>query len=500
MKPIYWAAVFLASALCVVYADFGYDTLWHIPTGNWILDHWAIPTEDVFSATKLGSPWMAHEWLSEVVFAVVYRAFGWPGVLLLTAASFAIVFALLARFLEARAEPVRGLILFLVAVTVTAITIKARPQAIAAPILVFWAISVAGAAEQQRAPSLYLLPLMALWANLHASFIVGLGWTALLAMEAITSAPGNPARLSAGLRWGAFFLAALLASLITPHGIQGLLFPIEVQRQEVALQFIREWQPYQVSSLGDPLVVWLLLVIAFSAMGKLRLGWVRLLGILALLFLAMRHVRHFYLLGLLSPLLLATPLCGRKLGRAGGSSDADEPHAGRSLAGASILSTPLVVLALAGGLAFGAAARSKPFHPPEEATAQGAIDFAKGAGLTGPVFNAYGFGATLIFNGLAPFIDGRADVYGDEFIKAFADATWLTTKNSPTPLFELLDQYGIEWTLFPATAEPLAGLSMSKDWNRVYEDDYAVIFRRVSPRAAAEPVPASVGNTGRPGM
>ena len=38
-----------------------------------------------------------------------------------------------------------------------------------------------------------------------------------------------------------------------------------------------------------------------------------------------------------------------------------------------------------------------------------------------PVLNEYNFGGFLIFNGVRPFIDGRADMYGDKFLEDYAE-------------------------------------------------------------------------------
>ena len=45
------------------------DVSWHIATGQWILDHRAIPHTDPFSFTWAGKPWVPIEWLAEVIYA-----------------------------------------------------------------------------------------------------------------------------------------------------------------------------------------------------------------------------------------------------------------------------------------------------------------------------------------------------------------------------------------------------------------------------------------------
>src|ERR1041385_8120678 len=50
------------------------DSLWQIRVGQWIIDHGAMPSTDVFSFTRLGEPWMSSSWLSQVLLALAYGA------------------------------------------------------------------------------------------------------------------------------------------------------------------------------------------------------------------------------------------------------------------------------------------------------------------------------------------------------------------------------------------------------------------------------------------
>jgi hypothetical protein len=63
------------------------DTWSHVATGEWIIAHGAVPRADPFSHSMPGAPWIAHEWLSEVILAFAFRLGGWSGVALLTGAA-----------------------------------------------------------------------------------------------------------------------------------------------------------------------------------------------------------------------------------------------------------------------------------------------------------------------------------------------------------------------------------------------------------------------------
>src|SRR5206468_9836099 len=59
------------------------DTGWHIRTGDYILEHHEVPRKDLFTFTKPDEPWFAWEWLTDVAFAGLHRAWGLKAVSLL---------------------------------------------------------------------------------------------------------------------------------------------------------------------------------------------------------------------------------------------------------------------------------------------------------------------------------------------------------------------------------------------------------------------------------
>jgi len=52
------------------------DVWWHIKVGQDILRTHLFPTIDSYSFTAAGTPWIAYEWLGEIVLALVHRAGG----------------------------------------------------------------------------------------------------------------------------------------------------------------------------------------------------------------------------------------------------------------------------------------------------------------------------------------------------------------------------------------------------------------------------------------
>ena len=88
-----------------------------------------------------------------------------------------------------------------------------------------------------------------------------------------------------------------------------------------------------------------------------------------------------------------------------------------------------------------------------------------------PVFNNYNFGGYLIFNHIKPFIDGRADMYGDVFMHRYLSAT-LPEKAALEAAFR---EYGVRWSILATGSPVVALLDAMPQWCRLYADRVAVV-------------------------
>lgn len=87
-------------------------------------------------------------------------------------------------------------------------------------------------------------------------------------------------------------------------------------------------------------------------------------------------------------------------------------------------------------------ARAHPFALSPEMTPAAAVQKLKE--IDRPVLNDYDFGGYLIFAGVAPFIDGRTELYGEKFFVRYIRAV---TLNDLGEFLNLLDEYKIGATL-----------------------------------------------------
>lgn len=442
------------------------DSYWHLVVGRWIVDNGALPHVDPFSLTMRGAPWIAKEWLSQILYMLAWDFGGWPGMAVLAAAAAALAFGLLARFLLDELTPLPVVLLSAGAFMLSTPHLVARPHVLAFPVMVAWVAGLVRAVDRNQTPSLWLLPLMVLWANLHGGFTFGIFLVAAVALDAIVEAE-PPARLRTALLWLRFGALALVAGCITPYGWQSILITHKVLDLGNALAIIGEWQPADFSKLSG-LELALLAGIGFALWKGFVLRPVRILILLGLLHMALAHARNAELLGLLAPLFLAAPVA-----RQFPSLAAPEPAGARRavawLAAALILAALVPVTVARTGMG--------DIAPAGRITPAAAVDALKRADA-GPVLNDYDFGGYLVYAGIAPFIDGRTELYGGDFMAAHTRALTLADLDG---FVSLLEKYRIGATLLAPSTPAVKLLDRLPGWRRLYADDVAIVHIRRFP-------------------
>ncbi len=434
------------------------DTWSHLATGEWIFAHGTVPRADPFSHSMPGAPWTAHEWLSECVMTLAFRAGGWSGVALITAfgaAAAALIMGIrLARDLSGAAL---GIVLAL-GVALWAPTLLARPHVLALPLAAIWTAGLLAARDRDAPPRPSLALVMTLWSNMHGGFVFGLALIAPFACEAVVAAlPGARLRLARG--WAFFALAALAAALVNPYGVEALVFPFRLMGLE-HLSRISEWAPQDFGRLG-PTEVALLTLLSFALARPISAPPIRVALVALLIAMALAHARHAQLLGLIAPMLLAGPIA-RTIG-------ARAPKDIRQIARTALAAV------LAGALTISALSAAAPIVRTDGSSAPIAALAAVPPGLLEkPVLNDYAFGGYLIFTHVRPFIDGRADMYRDDMLGLYDKLAG----GDPATVEATLAHYRISWTIFAPDKRVVAVLDRQPGWRRLYTDAVAVVHAR----------------------
>ena len=214
----------------------------------------------------------------------------------MTALNVSLAFAVLAHELLRRLTIRAVLPLMAVAFLCVSPTLVPRPHILALPVMMIWFAVLFRAAEAARPPPLYAALLIPLWANLHGSFLFGLGFGGILVVESVLRAQAERRwKVLAG--WVVFGLLSALGTIVHPYGVEALLAAKRVLDLGPERRYITEWNPSDFSSFST-LEALLLLGIAAALSVGYRLSLFRILLLLVLLHMSLAHSRHLALLGI----------------------------------------------------------------------------------------------------------------------------------------------------------------------------------------------------------
>jgi hypothetical protein len=438
------------------------DTYWQIATGKWIIDHNALPHVDIYSFTKPGEPWISSSWLAQVLYAESYELAGWTGPVVLAATSIAAAFALLVFILSRRISSTYAILIAFAALLLSANHFLARPHVLAWPVMVAWVSGLVSASDRRQAPSFWLLPLIAVWANLHGGFLFGLALVAPFAFDAVWNAEASQ-RKPLALRWIAFGIGALAACCATPYGWGSILASRKILELGDLLHIIYEWMPADFSRLST-FEGCVLLLIAGTLYRGIKLSPPRIILVLGLLQMALSHVRNIEIFALLMPLVLLTPVSSQ-LGL----------QADRFVRIAFPIASAATLAAIIGVSTWAFAANRK-FSPAANQSPAAAVDVLKDRNAR-RILNDLPFGGYLISRELPVFIDGRAELYGEQFEMTYFRALQLQDVNL---LINMLKNYDIDAVLLTPATPAATMLDHLDGWRRVYSDETAVVHVRAA--------------------
>lgn len=232
LSKVLWPVALLISLLLLSLRYIGdLDIFYHIANGRTILEQGGVPKTNLFVWTESGSTFYPNPaWLFGAVVALLHEYAGLDGIVVAKTLLVVLVFVMLFRILREAGLGVRLTfsLLWLVAM-VSAFRFTERPHLLS---LFFLTCFVWLIQRHRRAggPSVYwLIPLTAAWANIHAGFILGLGYLFLVLgaeiytfkMRSVLATDRHPRVL------GITALASLLASLITPVPLANYRFLLQ---------------------------------------------------------------------------------------------------------------------------------------------------------------------------------------------------------------------------------------------------------------------------------
>ena len=474
--------------------------LWgHVRFGQDVLAQRHLIFYDPYSYSAPGHLWLNHEWLSEVLMAATYNAFGTVGLKLMKFACSAATILFLALALEETESPARVQFAILIAASTPLAThLQFRPQIFTFALMSAILAILSRYNYRGRAPVWLAIPILALWANLHGGFIMGLA--ALGTFTAVVFAQDLPARR--GMRRAMWLLAVTVASTIatlaTPYGVgtwQAVIHALGNPHTRTAIldwlslpqSLLFHWRQEGVAGIAVKIVALAMFVaLGVTFIQTPRGGDIALISIAALMiaaaFLAVRNL-PLAVIATVTPLARHTTL----------ALEARRKRLGLPITHAKDRSPTIIQLAVAvaafellilTGLFSKKMAAGDPYPV-------GAISYLNEHGLSGNILADFQWGEYVIWH-MPPaskvFIDGRYDtVYPPKVIDDYLPFT-----SGEAAGKEILVNYPHDFVLVGQKNDPAYKLIVAQPgWKQIYRDDSCVLFARDT-SAAAKLAPVTV--------
>jgi hypothetical protein len=275
------------------------------------------------------------------------------------------------------------------------------------------------------------------------------------------------------------------AALLNPHGWKIYLFPFEIFLSPVQQQTVRDWLSpnfHQPELL--PLAALILLTIACLALSPKRPRPSEVLLFVVTLFMTLKSNRHMAILA-----LVAVPLVVRYLQQwisSIASTSAMTPRPGSTFSKETVFVAIALLLPL---FVFVPKLAAEVYGPPKQNVVRvpiKAVEYMKQHGIGGPTFTeANMWGGYLIWEAPANpvYIDGRIDMYGDQFVREFINIC-----NGTIAWEEPFTRHQVQNVMARPKSHLALSLHESPEWQQLYEDEMTVVFSRRASTAVAHAV------------
>ena len=457
-----WVAVLVPTGVLAALPLVSVDLAYVVRAGDLMIRTGSVLRTDELMAWTIGKPWLNQQWGAELIVAAAYRVGGWLGLAVLRGALQAGVVGLV--FLGCRAAGAdrrRAALLTLGSALVVSTGLQLRAELL---VIVCFSATVWLLQTRAHRPrrAWWTVAVVALWANVHGSFVLGPLLIALAWLEEATSRRGS-ARSTLALA-----VAATLATVATPFGFGVWTYVREVATDPLISGAVQEWQRPTLGTLTGVLFFCsVAVVVVFLVVNRGKVPWQTWVRLAVFLLIGLTSLRSTVWWGLVVPVEIARLLHG---------TERDRPDPVSRLNTAVVA---LVALAAAAGFV-----RWLPYAGPEE---PGRLLTHAPAGVTAaaanllapgePFFNAQEWGSwfELALPANPVTTDSRF-----ELIPVERWDQYLSISAGRTGWQGVLDDWGVRVAVVSREQQAPLIPQMRADpgWRLVYEDAEGLVFAR----------------------
>lgn len=481
--------------LCVI--AFGIKTLkepdiyWMLRTGEWMVENGRIVSEDIFSFTSYGTPWINVKWLFEVVLYGIERI-GGPE---LTPVLQCLVYGLVFYFLEKRIKllsipeekrhflTVLSIVVFLVTLISIEFRMLGRPEMTSHLLLVVYLFLYEKYRKQKSQILWWLIPLQVFWTNMHEAFGMGLviilGFLLGEIYEVVVHRKGIDKKLIL------ISTLSILAIAINPKGIKMILHPFEIFMQVGSNKYTNELAGFQDSFYWKKeayLMFALFLLSAIPFLNKWKKegynaliksfgsGWLGLYVLFFYLgFTAYRNIPFF--------ILFIAPFLAQMLFRK--FNDWTSPKWMKVISSSLLITLVVLYVGIVSNTYYELTNRRDTYGliVDKDKNPTGVVDFMNEIGVKGTGFSDYLTSSYLMWE-LRPafktFIDLRdLDVFSNEFFD-----TYFKLHSEPEQFDKFDDEYNFNYAVVFKNDFTALHIFLDKheDWEMVYVDAVAALY------------------------
>ena len=467
----------------------GNDFWWHVKTGEWMVNNMSLPETDIFSwyARENNIEWSSHEWLYQVLIYLLHHYTGDLGVVIFSLSS-AILMTLL--IMHRNRDAIKNNILlstlfFFPMSMQMKIMFFGRPHVISFFLIFLTLHCLYKLREDENSSLIFLMPFLAcFWVNLHGGssslsyilcFIALFSGLFDFSFGKLESRRFSQKQL---FKYSCAACLSIVAMLINPYGVDMLVYPYANMGDKFMQEMIVEWSAPDAKVLAQLIFYYLTFFLVGTTLivtdRKIRLLDLLVFGFFSYMFLrSLRFVFLFYMSATFYIFYYFMP------------AQANHKNEWKSPEKSVFLGFMVIMVVISMG---GIAAIKKTAAEGNLIKKALGDEFVELIKQEKParLFNDYGFGETLIYNGIETFVDARADLFSPYNLRDSRSLTYLRNIGSSdkTDIFDpeaVIASYSLDaFIIQPNT--PLASYLRGKPDNYavLLQDAHAVYFKKMS--------------------
>lgn len=450
LKKIYLICIGIILCSFALKEIHDYDIFLHLKTGQWILENHKIPTTQLYSYVLGDKRWLDHEWLFQILLYFIYKLRGFDSLIIFRFSVIFSIFLVFYRISRKNQYFFLSVLSIFSVLELLRLRLQERPDIITLLFVVLFYYLIK---EGFRKKGIFLLiPLQILWANIHGYFILG---PLLLFLYILSELIKRKANLP--FNWNErrieykylkklvmLLLVLLLCCLANPYFLNGFMYPLKIifssifKKNIYAFNFIAELMSLKIGDIisGQNFYIFLLLSVFFISLliniRKLDIYDLIIFCVfLIMLLIAIRHISLFVVLTGMMSLFNLRQYNGIAFDKFNKFKAYIKPVIFKTIS-AVILFLILLsiskesyaflrssyVYSLRGDSKYFVFGISEMLYPDKAAA------FIEKTGKPVNILHPFNCGSYLVWK-LYPkykvFIDGRTEVYGDDFLRKHKD-------------------------------------------------------------------------------